>query len=323
MKFITFTTGGSAAHRLGALFDDGSALDLSATGAPVLASLQDLIEAGPAGLDAAAQSMRLADGARRVAAAEIRLEAPLPVPIQMRDAMNFHKHIRQSQTASARRRAKESGDPAQIAAAEAFTANYQIPEVYLRQPVYYKQNRFAVGAPGSDILWPNYSKLMDFELEMACVVGRTGKDIPKATAHDHIFGYMIFNDFSARDAQALEMDGRLGPAKGKDFDNANILGPCLVTADEIGDPYALKMTARVNGETVCNGFSGDMHWRFDDTLAHISQGETLHAGEVICSGTVGDGCGLEHLRFLNHGDVVELEIEKIGVMRNRVLRQDL
>lgn len=318
MKLITFHTGRPDASRLGVLLDDGSAVDLSATGEPGLASMLSLIEAGPAAL-ASAERAR-ARGAHRLRSGEFKLRAPIPLPPQIRDAMCFHKHIRQSQIAQVRRRARESGDAQRLAEAERFAANYQLPEVYLRQPTYYKSNRFAVGDPESEVVWPSYSQLMDFELELGSVIARRGKDIAKADAHGHIFGFTIFNDFSARDAQYAEMDGRLGPAKGKDFDNANIFGPCLVTADEIADPYALRMTAKVNGQTVCEGNSADMHWRFDDVIAHVSAGETLHPGEIICSGTVGDGCGLEHLRFLEHGDVVELEIEKIGVLRNRVLR---
>lgn len=113
----------------------------------------------------------------------------------------------------------------------------------------------------------------------------------------------------------------LGPAKGKDFDNANVLGPWIVTPDEIGDPHALKMEARVNGERWGGGTSASMHHRWPAILAHVSMGETLYAGEVIGSGTVGTGCGLEIGRQLQHGDVVELEIEKIGTLRTRVLRQ--
>jgi 2-keto-4-pentenoate hydratase/2-oxohepta-3-ene-1,7-dioic acid hydratase in catechol pathway len=318
MRLITFHTGRPEASRLGVLMDDGSAVDLTASGEPVLADMLSLIEAGEAGLAAADRAR--AKGANRLRVDELKLRAPLPLPPQIRDAMCFHKHIRQSQTAQVRRRARESGDPARLAEAERFAETYQLPEVYSRQPTYYKSNRFAVGDPESEVVWPAYSQVMDFELELACVIGRRGKDIAKAGALAHVFGFTIFNDFSARDAQYAEMEGRLGPAKGKDFDNANVFGPCLVTLDEIGDPQALRMTARVNGETVCEGSSADMYWRFDEVIAHISAGETLHPGEIICSGTVGDGCGLEHLRFLEHGDVVELEIEKIGVLRNRVVR---
>ena len=170
------------------------------------------------------------------------------------------------------------------------------------------------------MIWPNYSQLMDFELELACVIGRGGRDIRKSEAREHIFGYTIFNDFSARDAQNTEMLGMLGPAKGKDFDRANAIGPVIVTADEIADPYALTMSARINGEALCSGSSSTMHWRFEDFIAHISACETLHPGEMLGSGTVGWGCGMEHLRFLEDGDVVELEIEGIGILRNRVRR---
>ena len=110
----------------------------------------------------------------------------------------------------------------------------------------------------------------------------------------------------------------LGPAKSKDFDNANAMGPVIVTADEIGDPYNLYMRASVNGEMLCDSSSSTMKWRFEDMIAYASKGETLHPGEMIGSGTVGWGCGLEHLKFLQDGDVVELEIEKIGVLRNAV-----
>ena len=115
------------------------------------------------------------------------------------------------------------------------------------------------------------------------------------------------------------MGGQLGPAKGKDFDNGNAMGPCLVTADEFGDPYNKTMVCRVNGEEWGRGSTSTMHWKFEQVLAHISQSETLHPGEFIGSGTVGNGCGLEHMRFLKHGDVVELEVEGIGILKNRVL----
>jgi 2-keto-4-pentenoate hydratase/2-oxohepta-3-ene-1,7-dioic acid hydratase in catechol pathway len=135
----------------------------------------------------------------------------------------------------------------------------------------------------------------------------------------HIFGFTIFNDFSARDAQLAEMGGQLGPAKGKDFDGANSFGPWIVTLDEIGDPHALDMEARVNGERWGGGNSSTMHHKWPAILAHISASETLRAGEIIGSGTVGTGCGLELGRQLKAGDVVELEVEKIGVLRNRVV----
>src|SRR5262249_14896745 len=112
-----------------------------------------------------------------------------------------------------------------------------------------------------------------------------------------------------------------GPAKGKDFDTANVMGPCLVTADELGDPYALDMRARVNGVEWSAGSSATMHWRFEDVIAFVSQSETLHPGEFIGSGTVGNGCGLEQNRFLAPDDVIELEVAGIGLLRNRIVKK--
>ena len=171
-----------------------------------------------------------------------------------------------------------------------------------------------------EVRWPAYSQVMDFELELACILGRTGVDIPRAAAAEYIFGFTIFNDGSARDTPFQEMAGQLGPAKGKDFDTGNVFGPWIVTADELGDPYQLQMTARVNGAGWGGGSSGAMYHRFEDIIAFISQSETLHAGEIIGSGTVGTGCGLELGRYLQPGDVVELEIERIGILRNRFVR---
>lgn len=112
----------------------------------------------------------------------------------------------------------------------------------------------------------------------------------------------------------------LGPAKSKDFDTGNVMGPCLVTADEIGDPYDLNMIARVNGEEWGRGNTRDMRWQFEDLIVHISRSENLYPGEVLGSGTVGNGCGLEQLRFLKPDDVIELEIDGIGILRTRVTK---
>jgi 2-keto-4-pentenoate hydratase/2-oxohepta-3-ene-1,7-dioic acid hydratase in catechol pathway len=212
-------------------------------------------------------------------------------------------------------------DPAKAEQELQASGRFTVPEVWYQQPLYYKANRFSVAQSGKDVVWPAYSDVMDFELELACIIGKRGKDISKANAEDHIFGYTIYNDFSARDTQMQESGGPLGPAKSKDFDDSIILGPVIVTKDELDDPYNLRMQARVNGETWCDNNSSTIHWKFSDMIAHISKSETLHPGEVIGSGTVGLGCGLEHLRFLNDGDVVELEIEKIGVISNKVTRR--
>jgi 2-keto-4-pentenoate hydratase/2-oxohepta-3-ene-1,7-dioic acid hydratase in catechol pathway len=311
MKLATFV-GRNAAPAIGAVdVARGAVLDLAAAaraggeGEAAFADMLALIDAGPAGLDRARRLVAAWPGAAELKLAGLRLLAPLPEPRQMRDCLVFEEHLKNA-----------------MAQAEKRTGiKQEIPDVWYRQPIYYKSNRFSVAGPDADVVWPKYSQLMDFELELGCIVGRTGKDIPRERAFEHIFGFTIFNDFSARDAQFVEMLGRLGPAKGKDFDGGNVLGPWIVTLDEIGDPHALKMEARVNGERWGGGNSSAMHHKFPDILAHISDSETLHAGEVIGSGTVGTGSGGEMGRYLKAGDVVELEIEKIGVLRNRVVRE--
>lgn len=271
-------------------------------------SMLALIDAGEAGLRQARALQSSWPAEAVLPLANVKLLAPLPEPRQIRDCLVFEEHLSNSLKRSSERTGR---------------AIQPIPDVWYRQPIYYKANRFSVVGPDADVIWPHYSKWMDFELELACVIGRTGKDIPKATALDHVFGFTIFNDFSARDAQYAEMEGRLGPAKGKDFDTGNVLGPWIVTLDEIGDPHNLKMDARVNGERWGGGTSRAMHHGFNTILAHVSMSETIHAGEVICSGTVGTGCGNEVGRKLAPGDVVELEIEKIGTLRSRIIQQQM
>jgi 2-keto-4-pentenoate hydratase/2-oxohepta-3-ene-1,7-dioic acid hydratase in catechol pathway len=198
---------------------------------------------------------------------------------------------------------------------------FQIPPVFYEQPIYYKANRFACIGTGQDIVWPGYAQMLDYELEMACWIGRRGRDIPEERAHEHIFGYSVFNDVTARDAQMTEMAGQLGPAKGKDFDTANVLGPCIVTADEL-DVSDLAMITRINGEEVARGTTASRTWTFPQVIAHVSQSETLHPGEVLGSGTVGWGCGLERGALLEPGDLIELEIEGIGTLSNRIVKEE-
>lgn len=279
-----------------------------------------LIEAGPAAWERARGLASNPPAKGVLGAAGLVLLAPLPCPPQVRDFMCFEKHVIQAFGAAFRMRATRAATPEEKAALLAQAAGYRPPPVWYERPLYYKANRFSVSGPGDTIHWPAYSRLMDYECELACVIGAGGADIPHARAREHVFGYTIFNDFSARDTQGAEMAGGLGPAKGKDFDGANAFGPCILTADEIPDPYDLPMIVRVNGEERSRGSSREMHWRFEDLIAYVSQGETLRPGEILGSGTVGDGCGLEQLRFLEDGDRVELEIPPIGVLANRVVR---
>ena len=317
MKLLTFKLQG--ADYLGALTDAGVVnLSVAAPQDLAFSSMQQFIEAGQPALDHA--YTLLASNPTVIPSDQVDWLAPLPIPAQIRDCLGFEEHLKNAFESAIKLSAMAADDPTTAEQALHASGRFAVPDIWYQQPLYYKANRFSVAPSGKDILWPDYSKMMDFELEMACVIGKKGRDINKDNADSHIFGYTIYNDFSARDAQILESPGMLGPAKSKDFDDSVVLGPVIVTRDELGDPYNLRMQARVNGETWCDSNSNTIHWTFSDMIAHISKGETLYPGEVIGSGTVGLGCGLEHLRFLNHGDIVELEIEKIGVISNRVIR---
>jgi 2-keto-4-pentenoate hydratase/2-oxohepta-3-ene-1,7-dioic acid hydratase in catechol pathway len=329
MRLVTFDSAGGA-ERLGALFDgDSRVADLaeahrSRTGAtaPHLISMQALIEGGPAALELAAAALEQArrSGAGVAARVDVHLCAPIPRPIQMRDFLCFEQHLRNSFARALDLYTAGAADPQKARAELEASGRFSIQAVWYEFPIYYKCNRMAVIGPDEDVIWPRYAGVLDYELEFAAVIGMRGVDIPRERALEHVFGYTIFNDISARDYQMREMTGQLGPAKGKDFDTGNILGPCIVTADEI-DPYALTMVARVNGEEWSRGSSSTMHHRFEDCIAHVSQCETLYPGEVLCSGTVGGGCGIELGRMLSPGDVVELEVEKIGILRNRIVKK--
>ena len=318
MKLLTFKLEGT--EYLGALTDTG-VFNLSAAVPEDIAfsSMQHFIEAGQLALDRA--YALLGSSSVSIPSDQVDFLAPLPLPPQIRDFLGFEEHLKNSFESAMKLSAMAADDPVAAERELRASGRFTVPEVWYQQPLYYKANRFSVAESGKNVVWPAYSEVMDFELEMACIVGKKGKDISKVNAEDHIFGYTIYNDFSARDAQILESPGMLGPAKSKDFDDSIILGPVIVTKDELDDPYSLRMQARVNGETWCDSNSSTIHWKFSDMIAHISKSETLHPGEVIGSGTVGFGCGLEHLRFLNDGDIVELEVEKIGVISNKVTRQ--
>lgn len=280
-----------------AVIDEANLLDLSADYKDMLA----LIEAGPEALDAIGSKLKSPD--KIIPLADVKMRCPI-MPTQYRDFMVHEAHLRNAYDQAEKRTGSK----------------LTIPPVWYEQPVYYKGNRFSFIGDGQDVIWPDYSDWMDFELEMAIVIGKQGKSISKADAPAHIFGYTILNDMSARDAQMKEMASGLGPAKGKDFDTGNILGPWIVTADEITEPVALEMEAKINGERWGGGNSSLMHHSFADIIAHVSQSETLYPGEVLGSGTVGTGCGLELGKRLAPNDVIELTIEKIGTLTNTIRR---
>jgi 2-keto-4-pentenoate hydratase/2-oxohepta-3-ene-1,7-dioic acid hydratase in catechol pathway len=223
-----------------------------------------------------------------------RLLAPLR-PRSLRDFLTFEGHLHNALT--------RLGRP--------------IPQEWYEVPAYYKGMPDTVIGPDEEIPWPSYTDRLDHELELAAIIGRKGRDIAKADALSYVFGYTIWNDVSARDVQTRELPIGMGPAKAKDWDGSNVLGPCIVTADEL-DPSNVVMRVRVNGEMWGEDTTAHMHHTFADLIWYASQAQTLYPGDVFGSGTAAGGSGLELDRQLKEGDVVEMEIEGIGILRNRI-----
>jgi 2-keto-4-pentenoate hydratase/2-oxohepta-3-ene-1,7-dioic acid hydratase in catechol pathway len=253
---------------------------------------------------------------------EVTLLAPVPRPRSIRDCLCFEQHILNVVRAVGLKKLAPLDEWIEKTFGRKRSLAYLANKAFYERPLYYKSNCFSVVGTDAEVRMPPYTQRFDYELEFGAFICKSGADIPRKQAMSHVGGFTVFNDFSARDIQLKEQKGRLGPTKGKDFDTGNAMGPCLVTPEEIGDPYSLAMTARVNGEEWSRGTSADMYWSFEDLICYISRSETLYQGEFLgsgtCSGAQGMGCGLEMGRFLKPGDLVELEVEKIGVLRNRI-----
>jgi 2-keto-4-pentenoate hydratase/2-oxohepta-3-ene-1,7-dioic acid hydratase in catechol pathway len=223
--------------------------------------------------------------------AEVKLKAPVPRPNSLRDYLGFEGHASQS-------------------------GKVQLNKGWYELPVCYKGNPDTIIGPEDTILWPAFTDLLDYELEYGIYIGKMGKNIPREQAEEYIAGYTIFNDVSARDIQFTEMLAfGLGPAKGKD--TCSVMGPCLVTPDEI-DPKNIRMTARINGEVWSDNNSGTSYWTWPQIIEFASMEEALYPGDFLGSGTVERGCGVELNRWIQPDDIIELEAEGIGILRNRV-----
>ena len=250
-------------------------------------------------IEAAARTAEAFGARTSYATGDVRLLAPVARPRVMRDFLTFEGHMKQASRALGR------GD--------------QVPALWYEVPAYYKGNPDTIVGTDAAVPVPRYCQQFDFELELGMVIGRRGKDIPKSEAGSYIGGYTIWNDFSARDQQMREGPLGMGPGKAKDFDAGNAVGPYLVTPDEL-DVDNLRMIARVNGEVWTDTTSAGRQFSFADLIAHVSQSETIHPGELWGSGTVTSGSGLELGKWLQPGDVVELEVEGIGTLRNHIER---
>jgi 2-keto-4-pentenoate hydratase/2-oxohepta-3-ene-1,7-dioic acid hydratase in catechol pathway len=228
---------------------------------------------------------------------DVRLLSPIRSPLSIRAFSVFEEHLE--------------------------NADWQIPDVWFEMPIYYKGAPNVIG-PGATVDWPSYTEKMDFELELCAVIGKQGTNIDADRATDYIAGYTIFNDFSARDIQFREMEFKLGPSKGKDF--ANGLGPYLVTPDEVefdatdNDLSSVQRTIRVNGEVWSEKSLGRIQHSFAAMVEHAANEETLYPGDLLTSGSVGEGCGFEIDRWIQPGDVLKLEVEGIGTLENHIIQ---
>lgn len=298
MQLVTFQHASSSEDKVGAL-DAADLIDLTTLAQRSSSAVPWVAEGGLLGLLAAGEpalawvrsalDTTSARSELRFPMDGVRLRPPLPRPNSLRDFMLVEEHVRNSFG--------------------------QVPDEWYEIPVYWKGNCDTVFGPEDTVPWPSYTAKLDYELEIGAVIGRRAFRVDVEEAAACIAGYTIFNDWSARDIQFREMKVGLGPGLGKDF--ASSLGPCLTTADAI-DITTTPMTARVNGEVWSEGTLGSMRFSFPEVIAHLSQEQPLQPGDVLGSGTVGRGCGLELDRWLRPGDVVELEVDGIGILRNRV-----
>jgi len=225
---------------------------------------------------------------------DARLLAPL-VPRSFRDFLAFEGHLKNAYKNLGR----------------------DVPAEWYDVPVYYRSMGTTVTGPDTVLPWPSYSEQLDHELELAVVIGRAARDVAAEDWLDVVFGFTIWNDMSARDVQRRELPVGMGPARAKEWDGSNVLGPCIVTTDEV-DLATLELEVRVNGERWGGDRVSAMHHSFGDLIAYASQDQTLLPGEVLGSGTATGGSGLELDRWIQPGDVIEMEAGPIGVLRNTV-----
>ena len=283
--------------------------DLHSIDSSIAGSMLEFLQGGQAQLQLA--KMAIKNSSPSISADSVKLLSPVTNPPSVRDAYAFRQHV-----ATAR---KNRGLD-------------MIPE-FDEIPIFYFTNHNAVFGPGDFPVLPRHTEKLDFELECAAVIGKGGRDIHVNEADEHIIGFMIMNDFSARVLQMQEMKLNLGPAKGKDFGSS--FGPWLVTKDELepyrkpsidGDRYGLKMTAHVNDIQVSEDILSNMTWTFAQIIERVSYGVDIFPGDIIGSGTCGTGCFLElngskitDNQWLGAGDNISLEIEALGNLTNQII----
>lgn len=326
MKLYTFIVDGQEKLGLGAT--DGRLIDINraqmvrngASFSP-FTDMLSFIDGGEAALETADALRDQAPDDTVYDLASVVLAPPIPRPRKIRAFSVYAKHLQQAVEGAGRVMAAKDGNPDAASTAKGKLKGLDglISPGWFETPGYYYSDCTAITATDQKVVWPGYSNWIDYELEVVAIIGRQGKDIAAGQANGHIFGYSILNDLSARDAQFKAMATGLGVGKGKDFDQSNPFGPCIVTADEIPDPYALNLSVRVNDETWSNGTTEGPHWRFSDCIAYASQGQTIYPGELFSTGCVANCCSMELMRTVHRGDRIELEVDGIGVLRTQII----
>ncbi|MBL0103993.1 MAG: fumarylacetoacetate hydrolase family protein [Bacteroidetes bacterium] len=327
MKLVSYTHNG---HEKLGLYNAGNVYDLallaSQAGKSLPDSMKSFLELGESAM-AIAHSLdkAITGGSLKAQAVDVKESdflAPVPHPTSCRDGYAFRQHV------------------------EAARRNRKVPMIaeFDQYPIFYFTNHNAVQGPGEVVCMPDHFQKLDFELEVAIVIGKKGRNVKAAEADQYIAGYMIMNDMSARTLQMEEMLLNLGPAKGKDF--STVIGPWLVTADElepykvpakpghVGNNYDLPMLCTVNGKTVSEGNMKDMDWTFAEIIERCAYGVDILPGDVIGSGTVGTGCFLElngtgllnnpdyKVQWLQPNDVVEMKIKGLGTLTNTIRKEN-
>ena len=322
MKFVTFAvdTPLGPLSRVGALIKD-HVVDLAAAYEALLASqgvfaARDLAEATipsdmreflgrwPLALNAAKEGLAFCERASAKASpsgarlgygsGEYRLQVPVR-PMRIKDYLTFEEHKRKGFA----------------------KLGLKMPEVWYKNPTYTNRNVLGIAGPDEEIAWPAYTNKFDCEFEIGVVIGRAGRNVSAADSGKYIAGFTIYNDLSARDTQQEERDAGSGPGKSKDFDQGNVLGPCIVTPDEL-DPSNIDMILRVDGEEWSRGNTREMKFNWGQIIEHASREETMFPGDVFASGTMNNGCCLELDRWFKPGSVIEMEARGIGVLRSRI-----
>jgi 2-keto-4-pentenoate hydratase/2-oxohepta-3-ene-1,7-dioic acid hydratase in catechol pathway len=301
VRWVTFRSGPTGDDRVGVV------VDAHVHALPAPTTLVGLLGDDGEALATAGETA-LRDPAEVLPLADVMLRSPIPLPPTVRDFYAFEQHVK-----TARRRRGLEMDPD-----------------WYELPVFYFSNPYAINGEGDEIAVPPGSSELDFELEVAAIIGRGGSDLTPQEGEASIAGFCVMNDWSARDIQRREMKLSMGPVKGKD--SATTLGPMLVTPDEIDDArrghaYDLSMTASVNGREYSRASLAEIYWSFGEMISYASRGTRVQPGDVIGSGTCGTGCilelalvhGADAYPWLQPGDEVTLTVDRLGSLHNRVV----